>query len=280
MKKLWKLIALTLVVVFAVAAIAAAAPIPIVDPNNALTKADTKSLEGRIKELERKHNINIGVLLLTVPNGKQSGAVASGYLTQNGYANAVNGGVVLLLDLQNHGWYVATDKKMEKAITAEYGVKRLGTNIVANMKSSSSPAPAIRSFLTGVDELYGYYKTNGKAMTKANETAAGAAKQESAAAQDKSPGIFSYLAGLVASVAAAFGYRSNLRSKMSNVATANTATEYVDEEGLNMTTSTDEFDHTDLVRTPRANSKPQETRDDVVTESHNDDKSSGGGGKW
>ena len=142
MKKLWKIIALTLVVVFAVAAIAAAAPIPIVDPNNALTKADTKSLEGRIKELERKHNINIGVLLLTVPNGKQSGAVASGYLTQNGYANAVNGGVVLLLDLQNHGWYVATDKKMEKAITAEYGVKRLGTNIVANMKSSSSPAPA------------------------------------------------------------------------------------------------------------------------------------------
>jgi uncharacterized membrane protein YgcG len=114
MKKLWKLIALTLVVVFAVAAIAAAAPIPIVDPNNALTKADVKSLEGRIKELERKHSINIGVLLLTVPNGKQSGAVASGYLTQNGYANAVNGGVVLLLDLQNHGWYVATDKKMEK----------------------------------------------------------------------------------------------------------------------------------------------------------------------
>lgn len=279
MKKLWKLIALTLVVVFAVAAIAAAAPIPIVDPNNALTKADAKSLEGRIKELERKHSINIGVLLLTVPNGKQSGAVASGYLTQNGYANAVNGGVVLLLDLQNHGWYVATDKKMEKAITAEYGVKRLGTNIVANMKSNSNPAPAIRSFLTGVDELYGYYHTNGKAMTKANETKAGAAKQ-AGGTQDKSPGIFSYLAGLVASVAAAFGYRSNLRSKMSNVATANTATEYVDEEGLNMTTATDEFDHTDIERTPRATSKPRETQDDVVTESHNDDKSSGGGGKW
>jgi uncharacterized membrane protein YgcG len=170
MKKLWKIIALTLIVVFAVAAIAAAAPVPIVDPNNVLTKEDTKALQGRIQELNKKHNINIGVLLLTVPNGKNASAVASGYLTQNGYANAQNGGVVLLLDMQNHGWYVATDKKMEKAITADYGVKRLGTNIVANMKNSKTPAPAIRSFLTGVDELTGFYRTNGKALPRKTKT--------------------------------------------------------------------------------------------------------------
>lgn len=279
MKRFWKIIALTLIVVLAVAAIAVAAPVPIVDPNNVLSKEDTQSLQNRIQELDKKHNINIGVLLLTVPNGKQASAVASGYLTQNGYANAQNGGIVLLLDMQNHSWYVATDKKMEKAITADYGVKRLGTNIVANMKSSKTPTPAIRSFLTGVDEMTGFYRSNGKAFTKENENKAIATKKE-AGSKDNSPGILSYLVGLAASVAAAFGYRSNLRSQMSNVATADAALDYVDEEGLNMTVATDEFDHTDIQRTPRGRSTPSETKEDVVTESHNDENSSGGGGKW
>jgi hypothetical protein len=140
---------------------------------------------------------------------------------------------------------------MEKAITADYGVKRLGTNIVANMKNSKTPTPAIRSFLTGVDELTGFYRTNGKALTKENENKA-IATNKKPASKDNSPGILSYLVGLAASVAAAFGYRSNLRSQMSNVATADTALDYVDEEGLNMTVATDEYDHTDIQRTPRA----------------------------
>jgi hypothetical protein len=84
-------------------------------------------LEGRIQELDNASTISISAFCCSPYPTAKSGAVASGYLTQNGYANAQNGGVVLLLDMQNHGWYVATDKKMEKAITADYGVKRLGT---------------------------------------------------------------------------------------------------------------------------------------------------------
>ena len=56
--------------------------------------------------------------------------------------------------------------------------------------------------------------------------------------------------------------------------------DYVDEEGLQMLTSTDDFDHSDIVRTPRAQSSSRETKEDVVTESHDDEDSSGGGGKW
>jgi hypothetical protein len=45
------------------------------------------------------------------------------------------------------------------------------------MKNSKTPTPAIRSFLTGVDELTGFYRTNGKAFTKENENKAIAAKR-------------------------------------------------------------------------------------------------------
>jgi uncharacterized membrane protein YgcG len=280
MKKFWKILVLTLIAVFTAAAITTAAPNPIVDQNKALSKQDTQAITGRINELNRKHNISIGVLLITVPDSKQSGSVASGFLTQGGYDKATKGGIVLLLDMKGHNWYIATDKKLGQAITPEYGVKRLGTNIVANLKKNDTPAPAIRSFLTGIDTLTEYYEKNGKAMTKEDETKAIAEKKEAKESGDKSPGIISYLVGLVASIGAAFGYRSNLRSKMSNVATASEALDYVDEEGLNMLTSTDEFDHSDIERTPRAKSSTRETKEDVTTESHDDEDSSGGGGKW
>ena len=280
MKKFWKILALLLIAVFTAAAITTAAPLPIVDQNKVLSKQDTKAIEGRISELNRKHNISIGVLLLTVPNSNQVSSVASGFLTQNGYDKAKNGGVILLLDMKNHNWYVATDKNLAKAITPDYGVKRLGTDIVANLKKNDTPAPAIRSFLAGVDTLTGYYLQNDKAMVKESETKEVATKKEAAGTKDKSPGIIAYLAGLLASVGAAFGYRSNLRSKMSNVATASEALDYVDEEGLEMLTSTDDFDHSDIERTPRAKSSTREVKEDVVTESHDDEEGNGGGGKW
>lgn len=280
MKKFWKILVLTLIAVFTAAAITTAAPNPIVDQNKVLSKQDAKAIEGRINELNRKHNISIGVLLITVPDSKQSGGVASGFLTQGGFDKAQNGGIVLLLDMKGHNWYIATDKKLAKAITPDYGVKRLGTDIVANLKKSDNPATAIRSFLAGVDKLTDYYLKNGKALTKDDEAKTVATKKEATEKGDKSPGIIAYLVGLVASIGAAFGYRSNLRSKMSNVATASEAMDYVDEEGLEMLTTTDDFDHSDIVRTPRAKSSSRETKEDVVTESHDDEESSGGGGKW
>ena len=68
MKKFWKILVLTLIAVFTAAAITTAAPNPIVDQNKVLSKQDAKAIEGRINELNRKHNISIGVLLITVPD--------------------------------------------------------------------------------------------------------------------------------------------------------------------------------------------------------------------
>lgn len=274
MKKLWKILVLTFIAVMTVTTLASAAP-GLVDTSHKLTANDAKQIESRIQELNNKYHIAVGILLMPNLQGQADGNnFTNTYLQQNNYGQAQNGGIVLTIDLQKNKAYIVTDAKLGHGITKDAGVKRL----LDNVKNNKNLAAVCKGFLGGVDELTGSYLKTGKSASGPAATATGTSTPTSSkdtakkTSGSKGPGLLGYGVALLVALAVAFGYRSHLRSQMSNVSLATTALAYVDEEGLVLTSVQDEFDHREVTRTPRSSGRSSSSN-----ESSDNDSSDGEG---
>ena len=289
MKKFWKIIVLTIIACWTMAAIASAAP-TLVDTDKAIKSGDAKKIEAKIEDLKAKYDINVGVLIMPDLKGQDPEKLTKGYLDQNKYGEAKNGGVVLMISPKSHKWFIEPDKKLGRAIDKD-GVKHLGQGIIDEMKKNKTPGPAVLSFLSGVDKLTDQYVKNGKAEAKPGAASTSSSGKHEKKKADDGPGLLAYLFSFVASIAAAFGYRSYLRGTMSNVEHATEAAAYVTEEGLDLLNSTDDYDHTDVVRTPISDNNDADDKDDdsdddsdnsddSSSDDSDDDGGNGGGGSW
>lgn len=248
MKKISRILVLTLVALFtSVTMVFAAAGL--VDSAQTLNKDDAQKITTQLEALNKKYNISIGILIMPNLKGQEIDKFAKEYFAQNKYGAAANGGIVLVIDKQTKKTDIITDKKISAALTPEVR-KELSKNVNAALKNSKNPAAACIGFLNKIDEQENKYQQN-KPAKPAAEKAPGQTKS-AAKAPSKLDGPLGYIIALIGGAAAAFLHRNNLRAQMSNVHEAAEASEYVTEDGLQLSVSRDEYDHTNYVRTALA----------------------------
>ena len=231
MKKFFALLALIFALNFSVTS---AAQVPAVtDQTGSLNAAQIKSLEEKIHTIQHAHKIKIGIAFVKSTGGNDIAQVTRELLRQ-GFANSSNGSIVLLVDMKEHKYEIATDARMSERITDADGIPFLKQKFQPSL-SAGDWAGACNNFVDGVNELVTHYETNGAAYSSDSDgfdpiIAAGA---------------------IVIALGGGMFFRSVLISSMSNVRHALTASDYLERNSVKINESRDTFLFRNIKRRPR-----------------------------
>lgn len=232
MKKFLSLIALILLISFSVAS---AAKIESVTDNAGLLKpTEIELLNQRIHNIEQAHKVKIGVAF--VKNVRGDMVTASNDFLDKNFANGMNGGIVLLVDMKNHKYEMSTDRRMVERITDTSGIAFLKDKFQSDL-SAGDYYSAVNNFVDGVDELLTYYETKGVAYGQ------------------RAPGEIDPIAAAVAVVTAIIlgvFIRSALIGSMSNIHHAMTAIDYLKKNTVKLNEARDTFLFMNVQRRPKS----------------------------
>ncbi|MBE8951306.1 MAG: TPM domain-containing protein [Quinella sp. 3Q1] len=232
MKKFLSLIALILLISFSVVS---AARIESVTDNAGLLKpTEIELLNQRIHNIEQAHKIKIGVAF--VKNVRGDMVTASNDFLDKNFANGMNGGIVLLVDMKNHKYEMSTDRRMVERITDYDGIAFLKDKFQSDL-SAGDYYSAVNNFVDGVDELLTYYETKGVAYGQ------------------RAPGEIDPIAAAVAVVTAIIlgvFIRSALIGSMSNIRHAMTAIDYLQKNTVKLNEARDTFLFMNVQRRPKS----------------------------
>ena len=206
---------------------------PVEDNSQLLNQNEISALEQKIRSIESKHGIRIGIQTFkSLPGDLES--TANRILDQQ-YAGGMNGSILLLIDMGSRNWRISTDSTMRDRISSNDGVNFLSQKFVSSL-SGGDYFNAFSSFVDGVDTLLTYYEQNDSAYTEEegifNPMAAGFS------------GIFSLIFGGM--------YKSSLKASMSNVNPARGASSYFIQNSLRLTENRDSFLFRNVKRQPKS----------------------------
>ncbi len=226
----------------------------IYDQAKLLSQSEREKLTEKIRGIEAKYGVRIGIVTQPSLQGRPVGQVANALLDQ-GYRGAQNGGIVLLLAMDKRDWYVATDNAMRMRITDKEGVAYIKDEMVPKLKDNKYGA-AFEKYVDAVETMVKYYAEEGKPY-------------------DPSAGFspFAAIAALVVGLLGGWGTRAKLIGDMSNVTPAAKASEYLVDDSFTLTESDDNFLFMNVTRTAR--SKDSDDDHDATDDDHG-----GGGGSF
>ncbi|MBO4852793.1 MAG: TPM domain-containing protein [Schwartzia sp.] len=244
---------LALFVALAAFSIRAEAAGAVYDNAKLLSQSDIQKLTAEIQRIEKKHNVRIGVVTQKTLQGRPIGQVANALLDQ-GYKGAPNGGIVLLLSMDNRKWYISTDNPMRAKITDEKGIKYIESEMLPKLKDNKF-GEAFLKYTAAIETELDYYAKEGEPF-------------------DPSAGFhpLAAIAALIIGLLGGYGVRETLISSMSNVTPAARASEYLVDDSFDLTDSDDRFLFMNVTRTKKSKSSGGSSARD---ESHG-----GGGGSF
>ena len=111
------------VVVLTTAGAAAAAP-SLSDGAHLLTPAEQAEVTAVLQYTEARYGVRVAVVTVASTKGVKAGTYANQLLDRD-YKDGQNGNMVLLLAMDRHDWYVATDKAMKEKISNKKGIPYL-----------------------------------------------------------------------------------------------------------------------------------------------------------
>ena len=222
MKKFLSLIALILLITFSSAS--AERLEPVTDEAGLLKAQEIKQLNQKIRDVEQAHKIKIGVVFVK-SIGNSDMITASNDLVDKYFNNGMNGGIVLLIAMDERKYEMATNSRMVERITDYDGIPFLKESFQSDL-SAGDYYGAANNFVEGVDELMTYYETNGVAY-----------------GQRKPGEIDPMAAGLAVIIAIVLGVmiRSILIGLMSNVHHATAASDYLKKNSVKIFDNHDTF---------------------------------------
>lgn len=261
MKKLFQLLAMFLAFLFVPFMADAAEMPPLYDGARLMKSQDAAEVADALKAVENKHHIRMAVVTQPSLRGMKIGDYADSLLGSV-YKDGEKGSMVLVLDMENRDWYIATDPKMKAMVTNDVGIKILKDAFISKL-SGGHYAEAFKAYAEKVDFLISYYEKEGKAYDPDDE--------------------FSFLGlGIAAILSAlgALGVRSYLVGTMSNVAPSVNAVHYLDKESFAVTDENDQYLYTNRIVTPI----PQRNNNGVIGAGDSmgggNNGNGGGGGKF
>ena len=195
---MWKWLKETILVVAIVVLTTAAAAPSLSDGAHLLTPAEQAEVSAALQAVEQRYDVRIAVVTVASTKGTKAGTYAKQLLDRD-YRDGKNGNMVLLLAMDRHDWYVATDKAMKERISNKKGIPYLKDAFLPPLKDGHY-AKAFAAYGQSSAKLLAYYQEKGKAYDPAD--------------------AFSPLAlvvALVLAVGCGVAFRAYLIGKMSNV---------------------------------------------------------------
>lgn len=236
LRKFFGLLAIFLMLNFAVTS--AERLDPVTDTAGLLKETEIELLNQRIRNVEQKHKIKIGVVFVESAGGSDMVA-ASDELRDKYFSNGANGGIVLLVAMDKRKYEMATDRRMVERITDSSGIPYLKDKFQSSL-SAGDYSGAVNNFVNGVDELMTYYETNGVAYGQ------------------REAGAFDPVAAVIAVVVSIFMgivFRSSLIGKMSNIRHAMEAIDYLKKNTVKIKENRDTFLFMNVQRRPKSSGK-------------------------
>lgn len=251
-----------LAVIFVIqTALAAAAAPTVVDGAHLLTPAEQTEVTEALQRIEQQYDVRLAVVTVASTKGVKAGTYAKELLDKD-YTDGKNGNMVLLLAMDRHDWYVATDKAMKEKISNKKGIPYLKDAFLPALKEGRY-AQAFKAYGQSSATLLDYYQKKGKAYDPAN--------------------AFSPLALVIAIVLAVGGgiaFRAYLISRMSNVRKEAAADAYVDAGSFHVTDSRDTFVFMTVQHIAKARPAEDDLPDFDSDDDGSDDDHGGGGGSF
>ena len=237
---MWKkFLSLLAVILFLNVAVTSAARIePVTDKAGLLKPTEVELLNQRIRDVEQKHKIKIGVVFVKSVGNKDMLA-ASDELRDKYFSNGKNGGIVLLVAMDKRKYEIATDSRMVQQITDSDGIPYLKDKFQSEL-SNGNYYGAAENFVKGVSELVSYYETHGVAYGQ------------------RAPGELDPMAAAVAvvtSIILGVFIRSMLIGSMSNIHHAMAALDYLKKNTVKLNEARDTFLFMTVKRRPRSSGK-------------------------
>ena len=225
----------------------------LMDGAGLLQKAEQQAVSDALREVEKKHNVRIGVVTVKGVNG-DVGQFANQVLDR-AYTDGQNGNLVLVLSMAERDWYISTDNTMRQKITDDEGINYLSESFLPSF-GADKYAEGFKNFALRADEMLTYYETEGEAYDPSAEF---------------SP--FSLVVALILAALAGMGVRAGLIKSMSNVYPEPAASAYLDRDSFKLTESDDTYLYTTVSR--RRKPKNNNNGHSSSNGSHG-----GGGGKF
>lgn len=248
------------IVVLTMAGVAAAAP-SLSDGAHLLTPAEQAEVSAVLQDAEQRYDVRIAVVTVTSTKGVQARDYANQLLDRD-YRDGKNGNMVLLLAMDRHDWYVATDKAMKAKISNKKGISYLKDAFLPALKDGHY-VKAFEAYGQSSEKLLAYYQEKGKAYDPADAF---------------SPLVL--MVAIVLAVGCGVAFRAYLIGKMSNVHKAVAADAYVDAGSFHLTDSRDTF----IFMTVQHIVKPRPDQDDLPdfdsADDDSDDDYGGNGGSF
>lgn len=209
---------------------------PVVDQAKVLTPQQRDELKLQIERVERKQKIKAAVCIVKkLPPGKAISDYAHQILNEQ-YSNSEKGKILLLVDMENRKWYVATSKKMKSVITDGKGIENLKDAFLSDL-SNGKYMESFTAFVESVDtQIDGYYKQK-------------AIEEDPKAFSKLSAGIAGVLGFFLAAV-----FTGALLECMGNVKAAKEADDYLNKDSVNITNQKDIFVGMTVVRVKKSSS--------------------------
>ena len=198
------------------------------DNSQTLSKSEIQSLTNKIKSVEQKHGIKIGVEFLKTI-GNASPETAARELLNQHYGGAQNGGIIFLVVMDSRQWYVATDSRLNSFVNAN----DIGNYLLPSLKDGDYFG-ACSNYIDAVDKYLTYYEQNG-------------------AAYDSNAGFnpMAAMAAVLLGILFGISVRSWLMGTMSNVHHETKATDYLKRETVKFIRNKDIYLFTNVERRPK-----------------------------
>ena len=136
MKKIFQILAMLLAVLF-LPVMSDAAEMPSFHDGADIVKGEAAAeVKNALEAVEKKHNVRIAVVTQPSVKGMKIGDYAD-KLLGTVIKGGEKGNMVLVLDMQECDWYIATDPKMKAMITNDIGIKLMKDAFVSKLSAGN-----------------------------------------------------------------------------------------------------------------------------------------------
>ena len=205
----------------------------VVDAANVLGEKNIQALSAKIKQVEQKHGVRIGVNFYKTI-GNQNVDTTANHLLKKYFSDGQNGGIILLVVMDTRSWNIALDAKLNQRILSYTDVAYLNDGFMDKMHNDNFTGAA-DNFVKNVDELLTYYEQNGKPFDRTEQF-----------------NPMALAAAVLIAIVLGFFVRSILIGSMSNVHHAQEAADYLKRDTVKLTDRRDTYLFTNVTRRPKS----------------------------
>ena len=208
----------------------------VVDDANVLGEKNIQALTEKIKAVEKKHGVKIGINFYRTI-GTQNIDSTANFLLQKYFSDSQNGGIILVVAMEDRSWNIALDAKMRQRISDYSDVAYLNDAFMDKLHENNFSG-ASEIFIKNIDELLTYYEENGTPFDRSEQF-----------------NPMALAAAILIAIIIGFFIRSILIGSMSNVRHAMEATDYLKRETVKLFDQRDTYLFTNVSRRPKPSGK-------------------------